>query len=130
MKKQIIVLLLIFSARSITAQQIITTTQKVNKDYLKKSKKEKRTGGILLAGGIASFTGGVIAMNHTQSKGENEFPFVLGGLMATISSVPFFISSTVNKHKAKLELGKQAILTIPGTNNNIYQTSVSLKIAL
>src|SRR5258705_11482225 len=127
MKSQIILFLLMLSVSSVTAQQMVNTMQKVNKDYLKKSKKEKRTAWILLAGGTASFTGGLIAMNHTQSKGGNEFPFVLGGLMATISSVPFFISSAVNKHKARLELHKQAIIIKPGINN-IYQTSVSLKI--
>ena len=130
MKKYIIFLLFILYASSITAQQIENTIHKIDKDYHIKSKKEKETAWILLGGGTILFTGGVIAAQHSEEKGAEGIPYMFGGMLVSFSSIPFFISSTVNKHKARLELRKQSILSRPEVNKNIYQTFVSLKIDL
>src|SRR5690349_12324383 len=126
MKNIIVSMLLVVTAFNMQAQQIVSQQQKPEANYLKKSKKQLRTGLILLGSGAAFITGGSIAMNHSESKGENELPFIVGGLALTLSSFPFIISSATNKHKAKLELRRQTVTAGPSINS--WQTSVSLKI--
>ena len=125
--RKFIICFLFATANNLHAQQLTNKEPQINKDYFKKSKNQKRTGWILLGGGATIFTGGAIAMQHSNSKGGNEVPFILGGMAMAVSSAPFLISSAVNKHKARLELRKQSVLITP---NNINQTSVSLKIDL
>ena len=118
-----------FALRS-GAQQTEVSIQKLNVDYLKKSKKQRNTGLILLGGGVTMFTVGTIAMQHSNSKGENEFPFVLGGLVTTIASVPFFISSAIAKHKATIYMKREAFMVIPNQERNLTYNSISLRLYL
>ena len=99
-----------------------------SKDYLKKSKKQRTTGFILLGSGAAIFTGGAIAMQHSQSKGGNELPFVLGGLAMSVTSIPFFIASFGSKHKANLYMNNEVLMVTPNINSNIVYNSVGFKI--
>ena len=128
MKKYFVILLLMVFAFNASSQQLKNKEQKTSIDYLKKGKKQKTTGFILLGGGVAMFTGGAIAMEHSQSKGENEFPFVVGGLAMTLTSIPFFISSASNKHKAKIYMKKEALLLAPGIKTGIVYNSIEMKI--
>ena len=117
-------------AFNVSSQQIKNNEQKPPSDYLEKSKRQKTTGLILLGGGVIAFTGGAIAMEHSQSKGENEFPFVVGGLAMTLTSIPFFISSASNKHKAKLYMRKEALMLKPDIETGIIYNSIGVKIDL
>ena len=112
------------------SQQLKNKEQKLPADYPEKSKRQKTTGFILLGSGAAVFTGGAIAMQHSQSKGENEFPFMVGGLAMAISSIPFFISSASNKHKAKLYLRKEALMLTPNIKTGQDLNSIGIKIDL
>lgn len=110
------------------SQNLKNNEQKPASHYLEKSKRQKTTGFILLGGGVVAFTGGAIAMEHSKSKGENEFPFVVGGLAMTLTSIPFFISSASNKHKAKIYMKKEALLLAPGVKTGIVYNSIEMKI--
>jgi hypothetical protein len=130
MKKYFCILLLTVVAFNTYCQQLKEKEHKLPADYLKKSKKQKTTGFMLLGGGVAMFTGGVIAMEHTQSKGENEFPFVVGGLAMSVASIPFFISSASNKHKAKLYMRKDALMLNLNLKTGVVYNSIGVKIDL
>ena len=128
MKKYFVILLLMVFAFNANSQQLKNNVQKPTSHYLEKCKKQKTAGFILLGGGVVAFTGGAIAMEHSQSKGENEFPFVVGGLAMTLTSIPFFISSASNKHKAIIYMKKEALQLAPGIKNGIVYNSVEMKI--
>ena len=130
MNKYFVILLLMVFAFNANSQQLKNNEQKTASHYLEKTKRQKTTGFILLGGGVAAFTGGAIAMEHSQSKGENEFPFVVGGLVMTLSSIPFFISSASNKHKAKLYMRKEALMLNPSIETGIVYNSIGIKIDL
>ena len=130
MKKYFSILLLLAIGFNSFGQQIKNQEQKLPADYLEKSKRQKTTGFILLGSGAAVFTGGAIAMQHSQSKGENELPFLVGGLAMSIASIPFFISSAGNKHKAKLYLRKVALILTPDVKVGPDYNSIGIKIDL
>ena len=97
-------------------------------DYIKKSRKQRTAGFILLGSGITLMTGGFIATEHSNSKGGNELPFIVGGLVTTITSIPFFISSAINKHKAKVYMKRGALMLTPNRNSNISYNSIGLRL--
>lgn len=130
MKKIFLILIVILAAFNSKSQQTASEIKFRATDYFKKSKKQRNTGFILLGSGVAVFTGGVIAMQHSQSKGENEFPFLVGGLAATTASLPFFISARINKHKAKVYLKREAYTICPGKQSNISYNAVTLRFNL
>ena len=130
MRKIIIVLMVALISLRSGAQQTEISIQKLNVDYLKKSKKQRNTGLILLGSGVTMFTVGTIAMQHSQSKGENEFPFVISGLAATIASVPFFISAIVKKHKANISMKREAFMITPNHSSNLVYNSIRFRLNL
>ena len=130
MKKYFSILLLMVIGFNSFSQQLKNKEQKLPGDYLEKSKKQKTTGFILLGSGAAVFTGGTIAMEHSQSKGENEFPFLVCGLAMTITSIPFFISSAGNKHKARIYMRKEALMLTPNIKTGQDYKSIVKKIGL
>jgi len=130
MKKYFSILLLMVIGFNSFSQQLKNKEQKLPADYLEKSKRQKTTGFILLSSGVAVFTGGAIAMQHSQSKGENEFPFLVGGLAMSVASIPFFIASFSNKHKANIYMRKEALMIDPGFRSNIVIRSIGMTISL
>ena len=72
-------------------------------DYLRMSKRHKRTGWVLLGAGLALTAGGVIVASH-QDEGIDAglaFAFISGaGVFLSLISIPFFIASARNKRKA------------------------------
>ena len=130
MKKIFIFMLFLIAVFNLTAQHLVSSEHSVNTDYLQKSRKQCRTGLILFGGGTALFAGGLVVMQHSNDKGASGIPFLLGGMAMGVSSIPFFTSSAINKHKAKLSVSKEALIINPGTKNNIYQASIALKINL
>ena len=67
-------------------------------DYLKKSNNQKRAAGILF--GIGS-TALIIASTGNISF-DAAIPLVIGGGVAVLTSIPFFIASGKNKKRARL----------------------------
>lgn len=105
-------LLLILSATSFS-QQTTTSTPLAKTDYLKKSKKQNTAAWILLGGGFAFTTTGIIVgINGTTDEivgiftGEKSNKFEIGagffftGLASMLGSIPLFIASTRNKKNA------------------------------
>lgn len=127
MKKIILCLtILLFIVKSFSQTQ---TSLALSKDYyLQKSKGQKTIGWILLGTGLGiAATGGIVQLMHEgKSNGGFDFDFTgayiaIGGGVVSLLSIPFFISSSINKRKA-------ASITI--SNQNIFlpqQNSFALK---
>jgi hypothetical protein len=103
MKKAISLCLLFAFATTSFSQQIVQKQSSTQTDYLNKSKHQKATGWVLLAGGTV-----VLAITAAASAGidfyhKKSFPIVpvcIGGAMMA-GSIPLFIASGRNKRKAK-----------------------------
>ena len=98
---------------SIIQPQTTTATPAVKTDYLKKSKNQNPAAWILLGGGFAFATTGIIVgINGAAEEiigafsGEKSNTLEIGagffytGLAAMLGSIPLFIASTRNKRKA------------------------------
>ena len=108
------VVLFLFNA-SLFSQQTNPARTLSEQDYLKKSKKQKKTALIFLAGGagliITSFViprgaleeDGICVGPYCDDKYKNDgiktTLFIAGGV-AALSSIPFFIASGKNRRKA------------------------------
>jgi hypothetical protein len=112
------------------SQQTAIKVESQAADYLKKSKKQRNAGLILSGSGVTIFTAGCILIQHSQSKGENEFPLLAGGLIMTTAGIPFFISAGVNKHKAKVCMKREAIIMTPDNASGVASTSITLRLTL
>ena len=115
MKKFIIIAILFVFATTSFSQQKIQKHVLTQTDYLQKSKKQKKTGSILLAGGagliITAFIiprgklvyDGICIGAYCSDKYKNDGIksafFVAGGISA-LSSIPLFIISGKNRRKA------------------------------
>ena len=86
-----------------------------SEDYLAKSKKQKKTGWILLGAGVVFVTVGAVipegeltddfdwtCLCHDIHKNDGiKGGFFLGGGATMVGSIPFFIASGKNKKRAK-----------------------------
>ncbi len=97
MKKIIVASLLLIAATSTFCQQSNPSPALTKQDYLKKSKHQKTTAWILAGGGPVLFISGIIA----YQKGNAGLLLMGAGLISEAASIPFFISSGINKRKAK-----------------------------
>lgn len=87
--------------------------------YLRKSKRQKRTGWIILGSGLALITTGiVVAYNNDDDAIKAGVSLVLisgTGIVTSLVSIPFFVSSARNKRIAMrltsaIELQKAPVL--------------------
>ncbi|MFO7674618.1 MAG: hypothetical protein R6V74_13000 [Lutibacter sp.] len=71
-------------------------------DYLQKSKSQKNTGWILFGAGTTMVVVGAIIFEKSDdwSSVDTGGFMVLGGAVAGLASIPFFISSAKNARKA------------------------------
>lgn len=103
MKSISIFLVILFVALQSFGQ---TQNPSLSKDhYLQKSKNQKTTGWVLLAGGTTMAVVGLIIMgNYDLLDSSSDFDtggfLMLGGLATDLASIPFFISSAKNARKA------------------------------
>ena len=119
MKKVTIYFLLLIIPAASFCQQTNANIPAVKTDYLKKSKNQKTTAWVLLAGGFALSTTGILI---AAPKAEEDISYGFGGFLtgepapqnnytaenillvtgtvAMLSSIPFFIASKKNKRKA------------------------------
>jgi hypothetical protein len=105
--KKIILLLIVSLLTFKTFSQTIQPAH--SKDYyLQKSKKQKTTAWILLGGGtLMAVVGGISFSNNfdvfSSNSGTDASGFIfLGGVLADIASIPFFISAAHNKRTAAM----------------------------
>ncbi len=113
--------------------------------YLQKSKNQKTVGWVMLGGGVAMTTIGIIiSTGQTNDPSNDPFgvdPFsgnegaaivAVAGLASALGSIPFFISSAKNARKAaKISFNNQRIL-FPQQNTFVLKTqpTLTLKIGL
>jgi len=106
MRKSLITLLLILFVLPCTLGQQLNSEKRAKQEtYLEISQRQQKTGWILLGTGAATTVIGIAAFSNSWDSGSDSttdlFGFVmLGGLISTFSSIPFFISSGVNKRRA------------------------------
>ncbi len=113
MKQALIFFLLIPVVVTCFGQQTTPTSTTIQADYLKKSKNQKTAAWILLGGGAALFTAGMLI-----PKGEEQWDTYYGwpmkenkndgikgalgltGVLSMAGSIPLFIASGKNKRRA------------------------------
>jgi len=146
MKKITICLLLTAMAHFSFSQQTSTTTSKVETDYLKKSKKQKKIGWILIGSGAAMFVVSAIIpegeltdeINYTclcKNIHENDGikgGFIVVGALSMLGSIPFFIASGKNKKRAASISFINERITQLVKSSFVYRSipSLNLKISL
>ncbi len=109
--KKLTGLILLVATWSISFSQMKDTTsaQRLKEDYLNKSKRQRTTGFVLLGIGAALTITGVLVINNNSddildpndvvntTAGAGVF---LIGVVSSVASIPFFISSYSNNKKA------------------------------
>lgn len=99
MKKTILLFLAMAFAITTFCQKRVLTKD----EYLTKSKNQKTTAKIMLAGGASLILIGLAVGNRDESSfGEAGAGVIMGGIgvLSMIGSVPLFIASSKNKRKA------------------------------
>lgn len=112
----------------------VFSQQKAKEYFLQRSKNQKTTAWILLGTGTAAIITGVIVDNNHNREGQYMTGgFIeVGGIICTLTSIPFFISSSKNKRRATtLTINNQRIL-VPHNNSFVLsdQSSLSLHLPL
>jgi hypothetical protein len=96
----------------------IFSQTKAKEYFLQRSKNQKTTAWILLGAGVTAIITGVIVDNALK-EGEQSFTggFIeVGGIICTLTSVPFFISSSRNKRRATtLAISNEKVLFYPNS---------------
>ena len=128
MKKIYVILLVLAITHHGKSQQNETDLKLQTADYVKKSKKQRNTGLVLLGGGAACFGAGAYALEHARDKSGYGTFIMLGGMGMAAASLPFFISSVSNKHKAKIYINREAFMITPHHKSNILYNAISLRL--
>ena len=135
---------LFFAISSFSQSKTITVSQDA---YLSKSKKQKKTGLILLAGGAVFIATGLIIpkgdptghinyLDYSEDHKNDDIKasFGLVGFVAALGAIPFYVASNKNKKRAAkttVSINHQTINQLQ--LNSLVQTSQSsltLKIGL
>lgn len=113
--------------------------------YLKKQKKQKTTGWILLTGGAVLGASGLIIQTATatttvitlitlqplpEEYNQTGTYIASVGLAAMATSIPFFIASGKNKNRAKIALQQEKITLGHKTYQQSNYNSIALNIRL
>jgi len=130
---------ILLSSQLVSAQKIDTPSPDSPKDryafYMKKHKANRTTGFLLLGGGLvmavsgvaSGVSGGVVTSGSSSAKYKGEGLFY-AGCVTTLTSIPFFVFSAINKRKAKVTLKKES-LSMDNISKSKY-TAISLKLSL
>lgn len=122
MKKVLLVIVITLSGVPIMAQQTEPGKQLTKQEYLDKSKRQKTTGWVLVAGGTAMAVTGAIIFGQSDFLDAEDPDTDLGGVLfvagiaADLASIPFFISSGKNARKAATISFKNQKLLLPLQN--------------
>ena len=139
MKKAIFSLTLVFIFAKIFGQTEASRT--ASKDYyLKKSKNQKTVGWVMLGGGVAMTTIGLVIGGNVESSpydplggvGESGGAaiVVIAGIASALGSIPFFISSAKNKGRASTLSFSTPRLLLPQQNNLAWKMQPTLKLKI
>ena len=135
--KKILAFTLILTLSATTFCQQVNPLPGLNKqDLLKKSKNQKTAAWILLGGGFFSTALGSVKFNFAGSDSEVDNStsaiFLITGLAAIATSIPFFIAANKNKKKAMNLSFKNEKVTHLSKQAFVYKTipSLALKINL
>lgn len=140
MKQVIVLAVLIMFVSAALGQQARSISTKTSADYLTKSKKQKKTARILLAGGsgliIASLViprgalvyDGICVGQYCSDEYKNDnlkTVLFITGAVSDLASIPFFISSKRNKKKATmssvlLRMETTPVLTASGISSQHF----------
>jgi hypothetical protein len=131
MKKIIIFTILLILATTTFSQQTKSSPALTKQDYLQKSKQQKTTGWILLSGGVALGTIGIIIALAKTDIGFLYLGDLVGGSMI-IASVPFFNASARNKRKSMSLSFKNEMAPQIQKSSFVYRSisSLTLKVIL
>ena len=144
--KKIITLFIavLFSMQLVSAQKIDTSIyhspQDLHNFYWQKHKTNQIVGWSCLGGGLALATIGAITLTeHLQinigpgpgapKNTRGEFPFFFGTATA-LASIPFFISSSRNKRRAKLALKSENVSFGNKIINQLNYAAIAFKVSL
>ena len=94
-------------------------------EYLQKHKHQRRTGIVLLIGGIGLATLGASSSDWATS-GSSSLVYV--GTLATLSSLPFFVSASKNKEQGNLLLRMQSAPLAGGKTRKIPTLGVQVRL--
>lgn len=103
--------------------------------YLQKSNNQKKTGWILLASGTTAMVVGAIVMDNSDFwSADSSFDaggfLFLGGLVADLVSIPLFISSSNNAHKAATISFSTQQLVVPQLETSTVKNYPSITLRL
>ena len=109
----------------------------VSKDYyLKKSKHQKTVGWVMLGGGVAMTTIGLVMTSHVVKSSYDPFegtgPLIVAmvGIASALGSIPLFISSAKNKGRAStLSFGTPRLL-LPQQNTLAWKVQPTLRLKI
>ena len=130
MTKMIICTLLLFVTASSFGQQTNSTQLSINQNYLRKSKNQKTAAWILLGGGAALVTTGILIANGSFDNAETGAIVGGTGLLSAIASIPLFIAYGRNNRKAMkvstyLELRRDPVQTATA---QVFRSSVAFSL--
>ena len=107
--------------------------------YMAKSSNKKTAAWIFLGGGSLCTAIGVLTFpkdyglwgnsSSTEKQAEFSSTITIIGIAAMLSSIPFFVSSGINKRKAKASISNKTTLGIPGKGDKLI-TGLSLSIPI
>jgi hypothetical protein len=135
MKKIIVPVLLLILSTTSFGQQTNPSQPVTREDFLIKSKKQKTTGWVLLAGGTGLIGAGLLIGNSKESSFDDAtFGVVLGGIgfLSVLGSIPAFIASGKTKRKGmSLSFKNETVPYIQKTGFVRHSVpSLTLKISL
>ena len=107
----------------------------VQTDYLQKSKNHKTAGWILLGGGSALLITGIMSGKNTSIDNWDTLGLIIiAGGGAVFGSIPLFVTSAINKRKAKASNAFFKMETMPVVQQHSFVQrsfpAVSVKISL
>ena len=115
---------------------------KFSHSYLEKSKRQKKTGWILLGSGLTSFVVGTIIVGenvpdndpyciYSNCGGNGGAVMMAVGAAASVTSIPFFIASGKNRRRAaELSVVPGSIRVPYFTMNNRKYAALKLNVVL
>jgi len=138
MKRLFLIILLIFIYNEGCSQVMDSLTAQSNQEkydlYFSKHKKQKKTGLILLGSGVvATGAGLLIAANSNVLSDDGAFGsgavLTLVGSVTTIVSIPYLISSGVNKRKASayVQIEKQEFIDLTMPNSELLSAGIKFE---
>ncbi len=107
-------------------------SQVIKEYFITKSAKQKRAAWVLLVAGSTAIISGVIIDNANKGYEQSYTGgfMEIGGVICTLTSIPFFISSHRNKKRAAtLTMNSQKIL-LPLNNSFVLKTRPALALRI